>query len=269
MDKRVLLLGDNNSFMVGAIEKELVNAHFNVVRAETSQESIEQIRELPELFIMFLEREYDKDDENDETNLRFLNSLIKDDMNRLLYLIGNSKEVESLKFAINEDNISGVFKRPINIKNLTIVLEEVMDKRNKLEEKKRILVCDDDGTMLRTMKGWLEEKYQVFMVNSGMNAITFLATNKVDLILLDYEMPVISGAKVYEMIKSEKDTANIPVMFLTSKSDKESVMEVLSLKPKPEAYLLKSQSKETVIENIDKFFAKHDKEIADKINKAL
>ena len=269
MDKRVLLLGDNNSFMVGAIEKELVNAHFNVVKAEISQESIEQIRELPELFIMFLEREYDKDDENDETNLRFLNSLIKDDMNRLLYLIGNSKEVESLKFAINEDNISGVFKRPINIKNLTIVLEEVMDKRNKLEEKKRILVCDDDGTMLRTMKGWLEEKYQVFMVNSGMNAITFLATNKVDLILLDYEMPVISGAKVYEMIKSEKDTANIPVMFLTSKSDKESVMEVLSLKPKPEAYLLKSQSKETVIENIDKFFTKLDKELADKINKAL
>jgi DNA-binding NarL/FixJ family response regulator len=71
------------------------------------------------------------------------------------------------------------------------------------------------------------------------------------------------------MIKSEKDTANIPVMFLTSKSDKESVMEVLSLKPKPEAYLLKSQSKETVIETIDKYFAKLDKELADKINKAL
>ena len=144
-----------------------------------------------------------------------------------------------------------------------------MDKRSKIEEKKRILVCDDDGTMLRTMKSWLNEKYQVFMVNSGMSAITFLATNKVDLILLDYEMPVISGAKVYEMIKSEKDTANIPVMFLTAKSDKDSVMEVLSLNPKPEAYLLKSKSKEVVLSSINDFFEKQRREKFNELGKNL
>lgn len=252
MDKRVLLLGDNNSFMVGAIEKELIKAQFKVVRAEISEESISQISDLPDLFIMYLEREFVEMDEN----LIYINGLIKDKMNRLLYLIGSDKEVNSLKSVIKDDMISGIFKRPINIKNLTVVLEEVMDKRTQIENKKRILVCDDDGTMLRTMKTWLSEKYQVFMVNSGMSAITFLATNNVDLILLDYEMPVISGAKIYEMIKSEKDTADIPVMFLTAKSDKESVMEVLSLNPKPEAYMLKTQTKDEVLKNINDFFEK-------------
>jgi len=260
MDKRVLLLGDNNSFMVGAIEKELIKAKFKVVRAAISEESISSVKELPELFIMYLEREFDYMDEN----LLFINNLIKDDMDRLLYLVGSDKEVSSLKPAIRDDMISGIFKRPINIKNLTVVLEEVMDKRSKIEDRKRILVCDDDGTMLRTMKSWLSEKYQVYMVNSGMNAITFLATNKVDLILLDYEMPVVTGAKVYEMIKSEIETADIPVMFLTAKSDKDSVMEVLSLNPKPEAYLLKSQSKDHVLEIINAFF---DKQVRDRVNK--
>ena len=90
------------------------------------------------------------------------------------------------------------------------------------------------------------------MANSGMNAITFLANNKVDLILLDYEMPVVSGAKVLEMIRSEIATEDIPVMFLTSKSDKDSVMQVLALKP--EKYLLKTMPPEDWLSNIRAFF---------------
>ena len=49
----------------------------------------------------------------------------------------------------------------------------------------KILVVDDDGTMLRTIKSWLSEKYQVFMVNSGMAAITFLARNGKDISLYE------------------------------------------------------------------------------------
>ena len=51
------------------------------------------------------------------------------------------------------------------------------------EEERRtgrhILLVDDDGTMLRTMKAWLEDHYQVYMVNSGMAAISFLMKNEV------------------------------------------------------------------------------------------
>ena len=87
-----------------------------------------------------------------------------------------------------------------------------------------------------------------------MNAITYLAKNKPDLILLDYEMPVVTGAKVLEMIRSELSTASLPVIFLTSKSDKESVMEVLKLKP--EGYLLKTMSPGEILKALDDFFVK-------------
>ena len=92
------------------------------------------------------------------------------------------------------------------------------------------------------------------MVNSGMNAITFLGKNRPDLILLDYEMPVCSGPQALEMIRSESATSSIPVMFLTAKGDRESVTKVLTLKP--EGYLLKTMAPSDIIATLDDFFEK-------------
>ena len=117
-----------------------------------------------------------------------------------------------------------------------------------------LLIVDDNGTMLRTMKSWLSEKYQVYMVNSGMAAITFLTKNEVDLILLDYEMPVTSGPQVLEMLRSDSEMKHIPVMFLTIKSDKHSVLTGLALKP--ESYLLKTMPRKDLMKSIDDFFMK-------------
>ena len=113
---------------------------------------------------------------------------------------------------------------------------------------------DDSGAMLRNVKGWLEQRYQVILANSGTMAIKYLATNRPDLVLLDYEMPVLNGKPVLEMIRSESEFSNIPVMFLTGKNDKESIQQVLSLKP--EGYILKTTKPEQIVEIVDEFFAK-------------
>ena len=72
--------------------------------------------------------------------------------------------------------------------------------------------------------------------------------------MLDYEMPVCNGRQVLEMIRSEQELTDIPVIFLTNKVDQESVRQVIALKP--EGYLLKSQSTESVKREIDQFFEK-------------
>lgn len=76
---------------------------------------------------------------------------------------------------------------------------------------------DDDVSWLNLLK----EDYRIGVARSGMQAITWLARNNVALILLDYEMPVTSGVQVFEMLKSEQYSKDIPVMLLTGKSDKE------------------------------------------------
>ena len=82
---------------------------------------------------------------------------------------------------------------------------------------------------------------------------------KVDLILLDYEMPIVSGKTIFEMIRSEADFASIPVIFLTGQNDKQTIMEVLELKP--DGYLLKSMEPAEIIKAVDDFFLKHDNAI--------
>ena len=78
-----------------------------------------------------------------------------------------------------------------------------------------------------------------------MQAITFLLKTKVDLILLDYEMPVVDGPQVLEMLRSEEATAHIPVIFLTGIGTKEAVSRVMALKP--DGYILKTTPRKDLL----------------------
>ena len=75
-----------------------------------------------------------------------------------------------------------------------------------------------------------------------------------DLILLDYEMPILSGLETFRILRSEQMTIDIPVIFLTSKDDKKIVMRVLE--GKPENYLLKPISPSILTQTVEDFFAK-------------
>lgn len=126
--------------------------------------------------------------------------------------------------------------------------------KTEISHKKKVLVVDDSDFMLKAMSDLLREDYEVLTAKSGMSAIRGITLDRPDLILLDYEMPVCDGSQVLGMIRSEKEFADIPVIFLTSKVDKESVSKVIALKP--EGYLSKSMPPETVKKEVDHFFEK-------------
>lgn len=122
------------------------------------------------------------------------------------------------------------------------------------DSKKKILVVDDSNFMRKTMSDLLSNDYEVMTAVSGMSAIRNITLARPDLVLLDYEMPVCNGDQVLEMIRSEKDFTDIPVIFLTCKVDRESVKKALSLKP--DGYLSKSLPAESIKKEIDHFFEK-------------
>ena len=72
--------------------------------------------------------------------------------------------------------------------------------------------------------------------------------------MLDYEMPVCKGNQILEMIRSEKEFADIPIIFLTSRVDKESVQNVIEFKP--QGYLTKSLAPDLIKKEVDRFFKK-------------
>ncbi len=127
-------------------------------------------------------------------------------------------------------------------------------KKGKAGNRKKILVVDDSEFVLRAMEELLGKEYEVMLAKSGLSTIRSITLNRPDLILLDYEMPICDGSQVLEMIRSEEDFANIPVIFLTSRVDKESIKKVLALKPA--GYLSKSLDPVDVKKEIDKYFEK-------------
>lgn len=169
-----------------------------------------------------------------------------------VFVAGNEDEVDEIGKIIPRSVVRKVFHRPLNVKAVAQELSDYVHEKHR-SHRKKILVVDDSGAMLRNVKGWLEEKYQVILANSGAMAIKYLALNRPDLILLDYEMPIIDGRQVLEMIRSELDFSDIPVIFLTSKDDRESVMSVMEMKP--QGYLLKSLRPEQIVQAVDNFFA--------------
>ena len=85
----------------------------------------------------------------------------------------------------------------------TDTVTEYFSKEEMGEFKKSVLIVDDDPQYLTLVREWLKSDYKVSMANSGLQAIKWLGKNKVDLILLDYEMPVTSGPQVLEMLRSD------------------------------------------------------------------
>ena len=128
---------------------------------------------------------------------------------------------------------------------LDISLKRLKEEAQNMEHtdgRKRILVVDDDPTMLKTIKMFLDDIYDVRVVPSGTKAVASMGKIKPDLVLLDYEMPVCDGRQTLEMIRSDEDFAKIPVVFLTGVSDRAHIEQVVALKP--EGYLLKPPVKD-------------------------
>ncbi len=97
----------------------------------------------------------------------------------------------------------------------------------KTENKPRILIVDDIKSSLLSMKSTLSESgvYQIATADNGHSALKKAQAQKLDLILLDVVMPDISGFDVCRKLKEMPTTCDIPVIFLTSKNDPESIIE--------------------------------------------
>ena len=113
-------------------------------------------------------------------------------------------------------------------------------------------MVDDADFVRKAMCELLGDTYDVTEAASGTAAIRCITLNRPDLILLDYEMPVCDGSQVLEMIRSEEDFADIPVIFLTGRVDAESVKKVIALKPA--GYMAKSLKPADIKKGIDDYF---------------
>lgn len=107
-----------------------------------------------------------------------------------------------------------------------------------MSDKNKILVVDDSSTNLLLLQSILEtKKYHVITLDSGRMVKEVAIKEQPDLILLDIMMPGLDGIEILDRLKDDLLTANIPVVFVTAKSEASDVN--LAFKSGASGYIMK------------------------------
>lgn len=95
----------------------------------------------------------------------------------------------------------------------------------------KILIADDSGTMRSVQRKILSDLgfKDVIDAADGALALKAVAANKFDLILLDWNMPNLSGFEALKAIKANPATKAIPVIMITSEAEKSHILDAIRL----------------------------------------
>jgi putative two-component system response regulator len=114
---------------------------------------------------------------------------------------------------------------------------------------KRILVVDDNISILKQISAHLTDDYEVSLAKSGSLALQICAKEKPDLILLDVEMPDMDGFEVITRLKQNPFFDRIPVIFLTANNDPKTQIRALELGARD--FIVKPAEKSILLHRIE------------------
>jgi len=121
---------------------------------------------------------------------------------------------------------------------------------------KHILCIEDEPEMIDLIRLILSRRgFEVVGAGGGKEGLEKVRENPPDLILLDLMMPDMDGWEVYQQIKADEKTKEIPVIVVTAKA--QSIDKVLGLHiAKVDDYIAKPFSPQDLLNSVDKVFSK-------------
>lgn len=242
--KKVILASVQESFSICAAKTKLSEAGIESIYVQATAGELQQYHEGSSLILYYTDN---------DVYLRngfhnFLKKLYTEKDKRVI-VIGNKNEYSEVLKIVPQDAIYRWLERPVDMGDLLRAISSYFQQNTMSDlQKKQILIVDDDETYVRLIQEWLRDRYEVRMAHSGEEAIRWLAEHPADLVLLDYEMPAMDGPQVLSILKKYSNTSEIPVMFLTGKKDRSSVMKAMGLRPS--AYVLKTIDRASLLSRI-------------------
>jgi DNA-binding response OmpR family regulator len=98
------------------------------------------------------------------------------------------------------------------------------------EAKKKILIVEDDLDVAEMLNAYFREQgYEIFTVNWGEDGVRACQSSRPDILILDIRLPDIDGYEVARRLRSNRRTADIPIIFLTEKRDRSERLRGLEL----------------------------------------
>jgi len=93
----------------------------------------------------------------------------------------------------------------------------------------KLLMVDDNAINIRILTNLLQDKYDTFSAQNGITALKIVAEELPDLILLDIHMPGMNGFELFSLLKKDKSTKGIPIIFLTGETASTAKIKGLEL----------------------------------------
>ena len=169
--QNVLIVSEVQSYLLVSLQERLEGVECIVTNIQANPDVLSKIKEDVDMIFIFADQELTRQHQG----LTYLkDKALEDDIP--IFVTGDPQELLEIQKDIPLHLIQKEFPRPINVNEVAEAIESyllIFGKQNK----KKILVVDDSGAMLRNVKGWLEDKYQVILANSGAMAIKYLSTN--------------------------------------------------------------------------------------------
>ncbi|MBU0910324.1 MAG: response regulator [Proteobacteria bacterium] len=114
----------------------------------------------------------------------------------------------------------------------------------------RFLVVDDFDTMIKITKNVLDDLgYQdIITARNGEQAYQILTKEKIDFIISDWNMPVMTGIELLKKVRGNPKLAHIPFLMVTAESEKDHIVE--AIQAKVDQYILKPFNQEMLAQKI-------------------
>lgn len=118
----------------------------------------------------------------------------------------------------------------------------------------KILVVDDFATMRRIIKNILTQLgfKNIIEADDGTSALTVLKSEKIGLVISDWNMPKMTGLDLLKAVRADADMANTPFIMVTAEAQQDNI--ILAVKAKVSQYIVKPFTAETLSEKLNKIF---------------
>ncbi len=125
-----------------------------------------------------------------------------------------------------------------------------MNNQDKNSSPMKLLIVDDTPANIDVLRRFMEEEgYDISIAPDGNIALKIINKNKPDLILLDVMMPGIDGFEVCRQLKESDDTKDIPVIFVTAKTETSDIVKGFQMGGVD--YITKPFKREEVLSRVD------------------
>ncbi len=119
-----------------------------------------------------------------------------------------------------------------------------------------VLIVDDFLTMRRIVRKILRDLdfQNIIEAEDGSAALEVLKTNKVDLIVSDWNMPKMTGLELLKAVRADEKTKHLPFLMVTAEAQKENIFE--AVQAKVSNYIVKPFTAATLEEKLGKIIPK-------------